>query len=192
MSPLKKCLIGLVVFGLVITVWLTTTGLAVPRVQVAPHRPTVALIASSAVDWAAEAQEADQAAADTAAAIAQLAAEQAQALADQRSLAAVPAPQAVPPPVVVSPASAPCSAPNPVLAWIAWCESGCNPTSMNHGGSGAAGKYQYLYGTWNQYGGYDNAAVAPEYVQDQRAAEDYARVGTGPWVSSQGCWGGKV
>lgn len=48
-----------------------------------------------------------------------------------------------------------------------------NPTST------AAGKWQFLSGTWNGYGGYSSAAQAPESVQDARAAQ--------VWAGGAGC-----
>lgn len=56
---------------------------------------------------------------------------------------------------------------------VMMCESGGNLTVYNHSGSGASGKWQIMPGTWNGYGGYANAADAPESVQDARAREIY-------------------
>lgn len=58
-------------------------------------------------------------------------------------------------------------------------ESGGDTTIYNHEGSGASGKWQFMYGTWDGYGGYENAADAPEYVQDQKARE--------VWAGGAGC-----
>lgn len=49
----------------------------------------------------------------------------------------------------------------------------------NYGGSGASGKYQAMKSTWGGYAGYENAADAPESVQDQWAAE--------LWNNGRGC-----
>lgn len=125
---------------------------------------------------------------------------QAQALADQLQAAADRLKVAAPQPVAQvqtpvqqvasSTGPGPCSAPNLPLSWIAWCESGCNPTNHNPSSS-AAGKYQWLQSSWGGYGGYPTADLAPESVQDQKSAEAYAISGTGPWEASRGCWGGK-
>lgn len=69
----------------------------------------------------------------------------------------------------------PCSIP----AYICDRESGGDPTVYNHQGSGASGKYQFMPGTWNGYGGYANAADAPEWVQDEKAVE--------LWAGGNGC-----
>lgn len=45
--------------------------------------------------------------------------------------------------------------------------------------SGASGKWQFIKSTWNWFGGYENAADAPESVQDAKAAE--------VWNGGAGC-----
>mgnify|MGYP003876027925 CR=1 FL=1 len=69
----------------------------------------------------------------------------------------------------------PCAIPQ----YICERESGGDPTVYNHQGSGASGKYQAMPGTWGGYGGYNNAADAPEEVQDQWATE--------LWNNGNGC-----
>lgn len=60
-------------------------------------------------------------------------------------------------------------------------ESGGNPTAVNQS-SGASGKWQFMPGTWANYGGYPTAASAPEWVQDERAAQIWAGgAGAGHW-----------
>lgn len=61
-------------------------------------------------------------------------------------------------------------------------ESGGNTRVYNQQGSGASGKWQMMPGTWNGYGGYANAADAPESVQDERARQIWAGgAGCGHW-----------
>lgn len=45
--------------------------------------------------------------------------------------------------------------------------------------SSASGKWQFVRGTWNGYGGYRNAADAPESVQDAKARQ--------LWAGGRGC-----
>ena len=56
---------------------------------------------------------------------------------------------------------------------------GCYNGPCGGGASTASGKWQVIRGTWNGYGGYRNAADAPEQVQD-----DFAR---GLWAGGRGC-----
>lgn len=67
------------------------------------------------------------------------------------------------------------------LETIKRLESGGNYQAQNPT-STASGAYQVLRSTWNNYGGYPTAASAPPEVQDQFAAELYARSGSRPWV----------
>jgi TP901 family phage tail tape measure protein len=61
-----------------------------------------------------------------------------------------------------------------ILKTIRTLESGGNYQARNKY-STASGAYQYVNGTWNNYGGYANAAMAPASVQDARAASDVRR-----------------
>ena len=63
---------------------------------------------------------------------------------------------------------------------IIYRESKCDPLAVNSR-SGAAGKYQVLASTWDGYGGYATANLAPEAVKDAWAAEAYAAAGCRPW-----------
>jgi murein DD-endopeptidase MepM/ murein hydrolase activator NlpD len=62
-----------------------------------------------------------------------------------------------------------------VLATIRTIESGGDYTVRN-AGSTASGAYQFLDSTWNGYGGYPRAWLAPPAVQDAKAAENVAGV----------------
>ena len=67
-----------------------------------------------------------------------------------------------------------------VLAKIAQCESGGDPTAVSPDGR-YYGKYQFSRPTWRRMGGRGNPARAPESEQDQRAAMLYEQEGTRPW-----------
>jgi peptidoglycan hydrolase-like protein with peptidoglycan-binding domain len=67
-----------------------------------------------------------------------------------------------------------------VLARIAQCESGGDPTAVS-ADRRYFGKYQFSRATWRSVGGRGNPARASEAEQDQRAAILYEREGTAPW-----------
>jgi hypothetical protein len=67
-----------------------------------------------------------------------------------------------------------------ILAAIAKCESGGDPTAVSADGQ-YRGKYQFLISTWEAIGGTGDPAAAPEPEQDQRAAALLAAEGTSPW-----------
>ena len=75
--------------------------------------------------------------------------------------------------------SAPATDAAAVLAKIAQCESGGDPTTDT--GNGYYGKYQFSRATWRRMGGRGNPARASEAEQDQRAAMLYEQEGTAPW-----------
>jgi Transglycosylase-like domain/Putative peptidoglycan binding domain len=87
-----------------------------------------------------------------------------------RALASTPTPTA-------TPAAADAST---VLAKIAQCESGGDPTALSRDGR-YRGKYQFTRATWRQMGGTGDPAKAPEATQDAMAAKLYAQRGTAPW-----------
>ena len=67
-----------------------------------------------------------------------------------------------------------------VLARIAQCESGGDPTAVS-ADRRYFGKYQFSRATWRAVGGRGNPARASEAEQDQRALILYEREGTSPW-----------
>lgn len=67
-----------------------------------------------------------------------------------------------------------------VLARIAQCESGGDPTAVSADGR-YRGKYQFSRATWRAMGGSGDPAAAPEPVQDAMAAKLLAARGTSPW-----------
>ncbi|HSX48005.1 MAG TPA: transglycosylase family protein [Candidatus Nanoarchaeia archaeon] len=69
-----------------------------------------------------------------------------------------------------------------IFARIRLRESGGNYAANT--GNGYYGAYQYNDGTWGGYGGYRHASDAPPAVQDQKAAETYARRGCSPWPNT--------
>jgi hypothetical protein len=74
------------------------------------------------------------------------------------------------------------------IPWaVVSCESGGRNTPPN--GKGASGYYQITVGTWDNYGGYPAAYLAPKSVQDAKAAQLLATRRLQPWVASEHCWG---
>ena len=67
-----------------------------------------------------------------------------------------------------------------MLARIAACESGGDPTAASADGR-YRGKYQFSRATWRAMGGNGDPAAAPEAEQDRRAAALLAAQGTAPW-----------
>jgi septal ring factor EnvC (AmiA/AmiB activator) len=61
------------------------------------------------------------------------------------------------------------------------CESGGQDLTPNS--AGASGYYQFMPGTWNNYGGYSQAYQAPKSLQDQRAQQVWnGGAGASNWV----------
>jgi lysozyme family protein len=77
------------------------------------------------------------------------------------------------------------TAPSAILARIARCESGGDPTAVSADGR-YRGKYQFSRATWRAMGGTGDPAAAPEAVQDRLAAALLAARGTAPWPSCGG------
>ena len=67
-----------------------------------------------------------------------------------------------------------------VMAKIAECESGSNPTAVSPSGE-YRGKYQFSQATWESLGGTGDPAEADENVQDMYAAGLYQQRGLAPW-----------
>jgi hypothetical protein len=67
-----------------------------------------------------------------------------------------------------------------LLARIAECESGGDPTAVSADGT-YRGKYQFSRSTWRAMGGRGDPAVAPEAEQDRRAELLLARQGRTAW-----------
>ena len=61
------------------------------------------------------------------------------------------------------------------------CEAGGDYTKNT--GNGYYGTYQYDKTTWNNFGGYATANLAPPAVQDAKFLETYSRRGKSPWPS---------
>jgi len=61
-----------------------------------------------------------------------------------------------------------------ILATIRYMESRGNYTVAPNRGN-ASGAYQFIESTWNGFGGYSHAYLAPSWVQDERAAQDVNR-----------------
>jgi hypothetical protein len=66
-----------------------------------------------------------------------------------------------------------------ILAQLRYCEAG--GIYDRNSGNGYYGAYQYSISTWNNYGGYARADLAPAAVQDEKAMLDIARRGYSPW-----------
>lgn len=61
-----------------------------------------------------------------------------------------------------------------ILATIRYLESRGDYTAPPNRGN-ASGAYQFIASTWDDYGGYPHAYLAPPHVQDERAALDVAK-----------------
>ena len=85
-----------------------------------------------------------------------------------------------PSPLPSSSSSGRCGGDLPPCA-VMQCESGGDPTAENPSSS-VSGKWQFLDGTWDNYGGYPRVSDVPEDVQDARAREVWdGGDGAGHW-----------
>jgi len=78
--------------------------------------------------------------------------------------------------------SAPTGDPATILAQIAQCESGGDPTAVSPSGQ-YRGKYQFSQATWEALGGTGKPDEAEETVQDELALALYNERGLAPWPS---------
>ncbi len=72
--------------------------------------------------------------------------------------------------------------PATILAQIAQCESGGDPTAVSRDGR-YRGKYQFSRATWKALGGEGDPADADEATQDAMALKLYQERGLAPWPS---------
>ena len=79
-------------------------------------------------------------------------------------------------------ASAPTGDAATILAKIAQCESGGDPTVISADGR-YRGKYQFSRATWESLGGEGDPAEADEATQDAMALKLFELRGTAPWPS---------
>ncbi|MEZ5140030.1 MAG: transglycosylase family protein [Acidimicrobiales bacterium] len=90
---------------------------------------------------------------------------------------AAPAPAPAP---AAEPATGRCGGDLPPC-WVMMRESGGNITAKNPSSS-ASGKWQFINSTWAGFGGYAEAWMAPESVQDAKARQLWAGgAGCGHW-----------
>jgi peptidoglycan hydrolase-like protein with peptidoglycan-binding domain len=78
--------------------------------------------------------------------------------------------------------SVPSGDPAAILAQIAECESGGDPTAVSPSGQ-YRGKYQFSQPTWEALGGTGKPDEAEESVQDELALALYDERGLAPWPS---------
>ena len=76
--------------------------------------------------------------------------------------------------------SVPAGDPATILAQIAQCESGGNPTAVSPSGQ-YRGKYQFSQATWESLGGTGKPDEADEATQDALALALYNERGLAPW-----------
>ncbi len=81
----------------------------------------------------------------------------------------------------------------PIMLRIRRCESHDNYQAANPASS-ARGAYQFLTGSWSDYGhaaryGVSRADLASPAQQDEAAVLTWQRSGTSPWNASRSCWG---
>jgi peptidoglycan hydrolase-like protein with peptidoglycan-binding domain len=77
-------------------------------------------------------------------------------------------------------APAPSAGTAAVLAQLARCESGGDPTAISANGT-YRGKYQFSQATWEALGGTGDPAAADEATQDALAGQLYEQRGLAPW-----------